>query len=66
MKSFHSCYIVQTLGNVFPKCVNPLPHMSILGFSTTAANRDMMSKVWTNGNTTRVVTKCHLIPPTAL
>ena len=29
--------------------VNPLPDMPILGFSNSAANKDMMSKIWTNG-----------------
>ena len=28
---------------------NPLPHMPILGFSNSAANKDMMSKIWTIG-----------------
>ena len=27
------------------------PDMPILGFSNAAANKDMMSKIWTNGNT---------------
>ena len=30
---------------------NPLPHMQILGSSNSAANEDMMSKIWTNGDT---------------
>ena len=29
---------------------NPLPDMPILGFSNSAANKDMMSKIWTNGD----------------
>ena len=29
---------------------NPLPHMPILGSSTSAANKDMMSKTLTNGD----------------
>ena len=29
--------------------VNPLPHMPILGSSNSAANENMMSKIWTNG-----------------
>ena len=29
--------------------VNPLSHMSILGSSNSAANKDMMSKIMTNG-----------------
>ena len=31
--------------------INPLPHMPILGFSSSAANKEMMSKIWTNGDT---------------
>ena len=31
-------------------CLSPLPDMSILGSSNLAANRDMMSKIWTNGD----------------
>ena len=28
---------------------NPLPHIPILGSSTSAVNKTMMSKIWTNG-----------------
>ena len=31
--------------------VNPLPDMPILGPSNSAANKDTMSKIWTNGDT---------------
>ena len=31
--------------------LNPLPHMPILGSSNSAANKDMMSKLWKNGDT---------------
>ena len=31
--------------------LNPLPHMPILGSSNSAANKDMKSKIWTNGDT---------------
>ena len=31
--------------------VNPFPDMSTLGSSNSAANKDMMSKIWTNGDT---------------
>ena len=31
--------------------INPLPHMPILGYSNSAAIKDMMSKIWTNGDT---------------
>ena len=30
-------------------CLNPLPDMPVLGFPISTANRDMMSKIWTNG-----------------
>ena len=30
-------------------CFNPLPQMSILGSSNSAANKNMMSQIWTNG-----------------
>ena len=33
------------------KSFNSLPHMSILGSSSSAANKNMMSKIWTNGDT---------------
>ena len=32
------------------KFINLLPHMPILGSSNSAANKDMMSKIWTNGD----------------
>ena len=31
--------------------INPSPHMSILVSSNSAANKDMMSKILTNGDT---------------
>ena len=31
--------------------INPLPHVPILGCSTSAANKDITSKIWTNGDT---------------
>ena len=33
------------------KCFNLIPDMSILGFSNSAAKKDMMSRIWTNGDT---------------
>ena len=30
--------------------LNSLPHMPILGSSNSAANKDMMAKIWTNGD----------------
>ena len=35
----------------FLKKFNPLPHMSILGSSSSAATKGIMSKIWTNGDT---------------
>ena len=32
------------------KRVNPFPDMQILGSSNSAANKDMMPKIWTNGD----------------
>ena len=37
------------LGPVSLLAFNPLPPMSILGSSNSAANENMMSKIWTNG-----------------
>ena len=34
---------------VFYKLHNPLPHMPMFGSSDSAANKNMMSKIWTNG-----------------
>ena len=31
--------------------LKPLPDILILGFSKSAANKDMQSKIWTNGDT---------------
>ena len=31
--------------------LNPSPHMPILGSSYLVANKDTMSKIWTNGDT---------------
>ena len=31
--------------------INPLPDMPILGFSNSAANKDMMAKIWMNWDT---------------
>ena len=30
---------------------NPLPDAPILGSTSSAANKDVMSKIWTNGDT---------------
>ena len=34
--------------------INPLPDMPILGFSNSAKNKDMMSKIWMNGDTIQI------------
>ena len=31
--------------------INPLPHKPILGFSSSAANKNMFAKIWMNGDT---------------
>ena len=43
----------------FLMIVNPLPHMPILGSSNSAANKDMMLKIWTNGNTITLLSRKH-------
>ena len=37
--------------HAFLEFFNPLPDMPILGSSSSTANKDMMSKIWTNGET---------------
>ena len=32
-------------------CLNPLTDTPILGSTNSAANKDMMPKIWTNGDT---------------
>ena len=36
---------------LFSCCLNPLPHMPSFGSSNSAANKDMVSKILTNGDT---------------
>ena len=36
---------------IMARMINPLPHMPILGSSNSAANKDMMSKILSNGDT---------------
>ena len=38
---------------------NPLPFMPILGSSNSAANKDMMSKIWTNWDTVICLSRKH-------
>ena len=39
--------------------INPLPHVLILGSPNSAANKDMMSKTWTNGDTFICLSRKH-------
>ena len=36
------------------RSINPLPHMAILGYANSAANRDMMSKMSVGQNPHRI------------
>ena len=36
---------------ITPSSFNPLPDMPVLGSSNSASNKDMMSNIWTNGDT---------------
>ena len=45
--------------NVRPSCLNPLPHMPTLGSSNSAANKDIMSKIQTNGDTIICLSRKH-------
>ena len=49
-----SNYFVQIQSKGVSDCntfyINPLPDMPILGSSSSVANKDMMSKIWTNGD----------------
>ena len=47
----HNSCVVYRMINHDRKKINPLPHLAILGSSNSAANRDMMSEIWTNGDT---------------
>ena len=38
---------------------NPLPDMPILGSSSSAANKDRMSKIWTNGDAIIILSRKH-------
>ena len=46
--------LIKTESKKLPGCslftFNTLPHMPILGSSNSAANKDMMSKILTNGD----------------
>ena len=38
-------------GHIFTSFLNPLPDLPILSSSNSMANKDTMSKIWTNGDT---------------
>ena len=40
-------------------CINPLPDMPILGSSSSAANKDMMAKIWTEWDTIICLSRKH-------
>ena len=42
---------LEVLGFVIVRGLNPLPDMPFFGTSNSAANKDMMSKIWANGDT---------------
>ena len=46
-----ACFPEASKGVIVWEWVNPLPDLPILGFSNSAANKDMMSKIWTKGDT---------------
>ena len=39
--------------------LNPLPDKPILGFSSSAANKNMMAKIWMNGDTIICLSRKH-------
>ena len=44
------CYFFAMFSkSFFSTALNPLPHMPISGSSNSAANKNMISKLWTNG-----------------
>ena len=46
-----ACFPGASKGVIVWEWVNSLPHMPILGSSNSAANENMMSLIWTNGDT---------------
>ena len=45
--SLKICHVVKSYYGATP--FNPFPDMPILGSSNSAGNKDMVSKIWTNG-----------------
>ena len=52
------CSVVD-FGVLCGSLVNPLPNMSILGSSSFAADKDMLAKVWRNGDTNICFSRKH-------
>ena len=44
---------------LFLMSVNPLPHLPIFRSSSSAANKAMMAKIWTNGDTINCLSRKH-------
>ena len=51
-------YAGSIIFSFFQYC-NPLSDMPILGSSNSAANKDMMAKIWTNGDTIICMSRKH-------
>ena len=56
----YGCQYSISTSNVVPdNALNLLPHIPILGSSNLAANKDIMSKILTNGDTTFLLSRKH-------
>ena len=51
------CFVKRTKDCI--TCINTLPDMPILGSSNSAANKDMISTIWTNGDTIIWLSRIH-------
>ena len=45
--------------SIMPQWFNPSPHTPILGSSRSAANKDMIATLWTNGDTIICLSRKH-------
>ena len=45
------CHLLSSFKSSLPNNLKPLPDMPILGSSDSAANKDMVAKMWINGDT---------------
>ena len=55
---WQNCLLVQIQNNCRQQ-INPLPDMPILGSSNSAVNKDMIAKIWTNGDTVIWLSRKH-------